>query len=165
MKKPLKTPEDSHLWKRVSRTVSPLRKNSSRPQRSEFSALLRVTDAAKDAKPNSSAPPAQNQTKQTRRGKVSIDARLDLHDMTQQQAFDALRRKLIRSFNQNHKCILVITGKGVRGQGILRRNLPLWLEHADIRPIIAEFAPAHLRHGGGGAWYIFLKGGPDRRLP
>ena len=95
--------------------------------------------------------------KKTRRGRVEIDTKLDLHDLTMPQAFEALRRGIIRAYNQNFHCVLVITGKGLRGQGVLRQNLPGWLGHPDISPVIAEYASAHIRHGGNGAWYIFLK--------
>lgn len=98
------------------------------------------------------------QDKKTRRGKIDVDVKIDLHDMTREQAFDALRRSLIRAYNHNKRTVLVVTGKGLRGEGVLRRSFPDWINHADIRPLIAEFAPAHQRHGGGGAWYVFLKG-------
>lgn len=95
--------------------------------------------------------------KKTRRGKVDIDTRIDLHGLTVPQGFEALRRTIIRAYNQNLHCVLVITGKGVRGQGLLRQSFPLWLQHPDINPVIAEYSPAHLLHGGNGAWYVFLK--------
>jgi len=151
--------DDKDIWHRVARTVSPLKKRSSKPEQ-------KITDhmwvspprpvTQKDKQPQ---PLSTRQDKKTRRGKVDIGAKIDLHDMTQTEAFSALQRTIIRSYNRNKKCVLVVTGKGLRGQGVLRRSLPEWLAHPEIRHIVSEFAPAHQRHGGSGAWYVFLKSG------
>jgi len=98
-----------------------------------------------------------NQDKRVRRGRVEVDAKIDLHDMTQIDAKPALQRAIIRAANRNKSCLLVITGKGLRGDGVLRRNFPLWIADPSVRPLIATYAPAHVKHGGGGAWYVFLK--------
>ncbi len=150
-------PKDYYLWNRVARTVTPLKKGSAKSGDEDFAALMRTGHLPVKPKKTKEAPLGQRTDRKTRRGQISIDAKIDLHDMTQSEAFDALQRILIRSYNQNKKCVLVITGKGIRGQGILKRNLPLWLENPDIRPMIAEFSPAHLKHGGSGAWYVFLR--------
>lgn len=153
-----KTPKDYYLWNRVARTVSPLKKGSASPQKEEFAAMFRSGEALSPPRKMGKGPISQRQDKKTRRGQIVIDGKIDLHDMTQAEAFDALQRTLIRSYNQNKKCLLVVTGKGVRGRGVLRQSLPKWLEHPDMRPMIAEFAQAHIRHGGSGAWYVFLRG-------
>lgn len=147
---------DKELWGRVARTVSPLKKSSSKPEEKIID-HMRVAPAmpAENRSPSHSL--ATRQDKKTRRGKVEIDAKIDLHDMTQTEAFSALRRAVIRGYNHNKKCLLVVTGKGIKGQGVLRRSLPQWLDHPDLRHTISEFAPAHQRHGGTGAWYVFLK--------
>jgi DNA-nicking Smr family endonuclease len=98
-----------------------------------------------------------NQDKRVRRGRVEVDAKIDLHDMTQADAKPALHRAIMRAANRNKRCLLVITGKGLRGDGVLRRNFPTWIADPAVRPLIATYAPAHLRHGGTGAWYVFLK--------
>ncbi len=159
MKKKLNQPEDKNLWGRVARTVSPLRSGSSKPEKQEFLNMLQISDIKNIRQTPKSGPLFTKQDKKTRRGKVEFDRKLDLHDLTQTEAFSKLRHGIIRSFNQNHKCILVVTGKGLRGQGVLRQNLPNWLQHPDIRHVIAEFAPAHIKHGGSGAWYVFLRTG------
>jgi DNA-nicking Smr family endonuclease len=86
-----------------------------------------------------------------------IDSKIDLHDMTQNMARPALHRAIIRASNRNKMCLLVVTGKGLRGDGILRRSFPNWIADPAVRPLIASYAPAHLKHGGTGAWYVFLK--------
>ena len=108
------------------------------------------------AKP-SKAPPDINQEKKIRRGKVDIDLTIDLHDQTRAKAETHLKRSLIRAYNRNHKTVLVITGKGARLDGVLRNAFPGWMSDTNLRPIIASYAPAHIRHGGSGAWYVFLK--------
>jgi len=156
------TPDDKELWRRVSRTVSPLKKRSSKPEEKIIDHMWVAPPkpvAAKQSPPQSIA---TRQEKKTRRGKVEIDGKIDLHDMTQSEAFSALRRAVIRGYNNNKKCLLVVTGKGLRGQGVLRRSLPQWLDHPDLRHTISEFAPAHQRHGGTGAWYVFLKNSSKR---
>ena len=156
----MKQPSDYHLWNRVRRTVAPLKKGSARSDtkttKEDFAAMMQIPPPKPAERPKDSAL-FMRQDKKTRRGKVEVDIKVDLHDMTREQAFDALRRTLIRAYNHNKKTILVVTGKGLRGEGVLRRSFPGWINHADIRPLIAEFAPAHQRHGGSGAWYVFLK--------
>ncbi len=157
----MKKPSDYYLWDRVRRTVSPLKKGSARSEPKtppeDFAAMMQVPPQRSSERPKD-GPLFERQDKKTRRGKVEVDVKIDLHDMTREQAFDALRRALIRAYNHNKRTVLVVTGKGLRGEGVLRQSFPGWINHADIRPLIAEFAPAHQRHGGGGAWYIFLKG-------
>jgi len=150
-------PTDKELWQRVARTVKPLRQGSSRPDIESFEHLMRINVPQRQSKTTREKPLYIRADKKTRRGKVEVTAKIDLHDMTAAQAFPALRRAIIRAYNRNHACLLVVTGKGLRGQGVLRRSLPEWLQHPEIRPVISEFAPAHLRHGGSGAWYVFLK--------
>lgn len=161
MKKSDFRPTDFYLWNRVRRTVVPLKKGRARSEskgspKDDFAAMMQVPPSRPLERPKD-GPLSVRQDKRTRRGKVEVDINLDLHDMTREQAFDALRRTLIRSYNHNKKTVLVVTGKGIRGEGVLRQSFPAWINHADIRPLIAEFAPAHQRHGGGGAWYVFLK--------
>lgn len=98
-----------------------------------------------------------NQDKKVRRGRVVIDAKIDLHDMTQNMARPTLHRAIMRASNRGHKCVLVVTGKGLRGEGVLRRNFTSWIGESEIRPLIATYAQAHIKHGGSGAWYVFLK--------
>ncbi len=105
-----------------------------------------------------SGPPQVTADKRTRRGKIAIDRRIDLHDMTQDMAREALVSAILTAKARNHRCILVITGKGgLSYKGVLRRMFPMWIAQPDIRPHIASYAQAHQRHGGSGAWYIYIK--------
>ncbi|WP_343039085.1 Smr/MutS family protein [Propylenella binzhouense] len=94
------------------------------------------------------------------RGRLDVDARLDLHGLGQDAAFARLGSFLQTAQAQGKRLVLVITGKGdesLSERGILRRNLPHWLAHRDLRPLIAGVEQASRRHGGGGAFYIRLK--------
>jgi DNA-nicking Smr family endonuclease len=92
-----------------------------------------------------------------RRGQSEIDARLDLHGHTQDTAHRELIEFILHESAAGSRCVLVITGKGRLGAGILRARLQDWIANPDLRPVIAGYARAHPRHGGEGAAYIFLR--------
>ena len=153
------TSEERQVWQKVTRTVSPRQHGSARPEpgHEEFMHMMRVP-------PRMPVPSAAidvdlqiNKDRKTRRGRVPVDAKLDLHDKTQAEAWPLLSLSVQRSVRRGHKCLLVITGKGARLDGVLRRAFPDWINAPDIRPLIASYAQAHIRHGGSGAWYVFLK--------
>ena len=160
--RPLK-PGETKIWHHVSKTVSPRRRPKGKgsakplPTREDFANMLRIPAAdVPNAKPLPQSLDV-NQDKRVRRGRVDIEAKIDLHDMTQDKARPALHRAIMRASNRNKSCLLVVTGKGLRGDGVLRRNFPIWIGEPTVRPLIASYAPAHLKHGGTGAWYVFLK--------
>jgi len=152
-------PDERKVWNKVTKTVAPRRPKSSKPvpSREDFANMLRLPPTKVGTPRGLPQVLERNQDKKTRRGRVVIDAKIDLHDMTQAQARPALHKAIIRASNRNHKCVLVITGKGIRGEGVLRRNFVNWIKAPHIRPLIATYAQAHVRHGGSGAWYVFLK--------
>ena len=86
-----------------------------------------------------------------------IGARIDLHGMTQERARAALEAFLRRAWDDGYRAVLVITGKGVQGDGVLRRRTPEWLGSAAMAHIVAGISEAHRRHGGDGALYVALK--------
>lgn len=110
-----------------------------------------------------------------RRGRIEPDATIDLHGMTQQQAYARLLPFVRRGHAQGYRCVLVITGKGAatRGEmdgrargftmperskaGVLRSQVPLWLEEPETRSIVVGIQAAHQRHGGTGALYVYLR--------
>lgn len=96
--------------------------------------------------------------KRLERGLVSIDARLDLHGMTQEEAHRHLAIFLAHHQRQGARCILVITGIGERTTGgTLRRMTPRWLAEPGNAQRIIAYSPAQKRHGGEGALYVLLK--------
>jgi DNA-nicking Smr family endonuclease len=94
-----------------------------------------------------------------KRGLHKIEARLDLHGMTQAEAHSALGVFIGASHDAGHRCVLVITGRGLspNGPGILKRSLPRWLEEPELRRQVLAIAPAQPHHGGVGATYLLLR--------
>jgi DNA-nicking Smr family endonuclease len=101
-----------------------------------------------------------------KRGKSVPEARLDLHGMTIDVAHSALTAFLMRSHGEGKRLVLVITGKGRTDdnetffnppRGILRRQVPHWLEQPPLRQIVLQTVTAHQRHGGSGALYVYLR--------
>lgn len=102
-----------------------------------------------------------------RKGKTAPEARIDLHGMTAAQAHGTLRGFIRTSHARGLRLVLVITGKGSTAReevgimptrsGVLRHALPQWLGMPDMHPMILQISSAHQRHGGGGAYYVYLK--------
>lgn len=95
--------------------------------------------------------------KKVRRGKTDVDATIDLHGFTQVAARSALSAFLMHHRNSGAKCVLVITGKGKLGDGVIKRSLLDWLVEPDIRAHVSSYSQSHQKHGGAGAYYIFLR--------
>ncbi|MDO5657274.1 MAG: Smr/MutS family protein [Paracoccus sp. (in: a-proteobacteria)] len=101
-------------------------------------------------------------------GKLRPEARIDLHGMTLAQAQPALSRFITSCQINGLRLVLVITGKGSRGgddvmegrRGALRHQVPQWLHGGTMASIVQQVAPAHQRHGGGGAYYVYLRRAP-----
>ena len=91
------------------------------------------------------------------RGRREPEARLDLHGMTADRAHRALLRFVLDSRGQGLRCVLVVTGKGARGEGVLRRDVPRWLTAPPLAEAVVGVFEAHAKHGGAGALYIYLK--------
>lgn len=100
------------------------------------------------------------------RGKLQPDARIDLHGMTLEQAHAALNGFILRAQSQGLRLVLVITGKGKtvaddgpipRRRGALKHDVPQWLRMAPLAGAVLELREAHLRHGGSGAYYVYLR--------
>lgn len=101
------------------------------------------------------------------RGKLAPEARLDLHGMTLAEAHPELIRFILNAQGAGMRLVLVITGKGSRAvadhgpipqrQGALRHQVPHWLRQVPLGPVVLQVAESHLRHGGSGAYYVYLR--------
>ncbi len=132
-------------------------------------ARLRMDLASDPMQPLSRMPQALDKRThdRLRKGKKSPEARIDLHGMTAAQAHSVLRGFIHSSHARGLRLVLVITGKGNTTReeigimptrsGVLRHALPQWLDAPDMHPMILQISSAHLRHGGGGAYYVYLK--------
>ena len=91
------------------------------------------------------------------RGRQTIDARIDLHGMTQDRARFALLDFLQMAQRDDYRIVLVITGKGNEGRGVLRQNVPQWLGTSPFKGLVNGFRPSHASHGGEGALYVRVR--------
>jgi DNA-nicking Smr family endonuclease len=108
------------------------------------------------------APLGRRERSQLSRGRKDIDARLDLHGMTQTRAHHALFAFLQRANSDGLTFVLVITGKGrvsaaESERGVLRRQVPQWLSLPEFRALVVGFEEAHIGHGGEGALYVRVR--------
>ena len=155
-KRPL-SEDDLLIWQKVARTVQPLELQGKQTPRPATPPHMHLSPAPKMIRRMPQGELALNGDKFVRRGRVEINQKIDLHDLTRDQAFPALLRRLTRAHVSGARCVLVVTGKGPNLEGVLRKSLPGWLMDPHIRPIVASFSQAHIRHGGSGAFYVFLK--------
>ncbi len=120
---------------------------------------VRPEKPAPSTKPHAAQAGDPQLDRRAARGRMPIDATLDLHGYYQAGAHAALRAFIADANARRYRCVLVITGKGAQssGSGILRRRFLEWVEEPDLRQAIARIAQAHPRHGGAGAFYVFLK--------
>lgn len=169
--------EERELWDLVAKHVKPLRKRrvtkaqaAPRPESSPTVPAVRhassprpiaATPAPRVTKP--SVPPLAPLGKRERaklsRGRSEIEARLDLHGMTQTRAHRALTGFLHRAHEDGMTFVLVITGKGRSGgeSGVLRRQVPEWLSLPEFRAFVVGFEQAAIGHGGEGALYVRIR--------
>ena len=176
--------EEHALWETVAKQIKPLRKKP-RPAKavpetvapvaaakakhaepSPPAKMVRVTKPAAPPAPPPLAPIGRRERSQLSRGRKDIDARLDLHGMTQVRAHRVLQDFLYRACADGLTFVLVITGKGKTGKGktgaesergVLRRAVPQWLALPEFRTMVVGFEEAHIGHGGEGALYVRIR--------
>jgi DNA-nicking Smr family endonuclease len=169
--------EERALWESVAKQVKPLRKRH-RVKPPAASVATEPNAAPKSAaSPRHAAPPrivippkpeppplapiGRRERSHLSRGRKEIDARLDLHGMTQTRAHRALFGFLQRAHHDGLTFVLVITGKGKVGaeseRGVLRRQVPQWLGLPEFRSLVVGFEEAHIGHGGEGALYVRVR--------
>jgi len=100
------------------------------------------------------------------RGKLQPEARIDLHGLTLAEAHPDLIRFILNAQSAGCRLVLVITGKGKQKpdhgpiplrMGVLRHQVPLWLRQMPLGPCVLQITEAHLKHGGSGAFYVYLR--------
>ena len=101
-----------------------------------------------------------------RKGKMVPEAKIDLHGMTMSQAHPALVNFVMRNHGRGARLVLVITGKGKSADvggpipvrhGVLKHQVPQWLALPPLRGVVLQVTQAHQKHGGGGAYYVYLR--------
>jgi len=166
VKRPLK-PDERQIWGMVAATVHPLPGRGT-PTPSQEAA--KTETAARIAPPKPAArlgKPREvldgiepNRRHRIAREREDIGARLDLHGMDQDRARAVLEGFLANAFHEGWRAVLVITGKGVQGDGVLKRRTPEWLAAPHLAHIVAGISDAARHHGGEGALYVALKRKP-----
>lgn len=170
------TKEDRALWEAVTATLTPLRPRpralAKPPEAGPAGARPQPQATPVAAKPASKpaalprlAPIERRLSARLGRGSRSVDARLDLHGLTQHEAHERLKRFLATTQAAGGRMALVITGKGapqaglsaLGERGVLRRLVPLWLAAAEFRALVIGFDEAQPNHGGAGALYVLVR--------
>lgn len=173
--------EDTALWQKVTESVKPYRRKSAvlakKAEKLSDEKTLPLKAPLKKAKitprpalpsykpasPTATAKEPRGFDTATatklKKGQLGIEGTIDLHDMTQDQAFPVLRRFILSHYKRGSRTLLVITGKGrvSEGGGVLKRMLPLWLGDRDLAPCILALTPAVAKDGGSGAFYVRLR--------
>ena len=175
--------EERVLWESVAKQTKPLRKraraakpqlaapDSASPAAAKAAAAPKLHPSAKVPRAprpevTPAAPPlaplGRRERSQLSRGRKEIDARLDLHGMTQTRAHRALSVFLQRAHSDGSTFVLIITGKGrtigpESERGVLRRQVPQWLSLPEFRSLVVGFEEAHIGHGGEGALYVRIR--------
>lgn len=167
--------EDRVLWNQVARTTKPL-KGKALPMD-----VFDLPEAPPQAQPDTprtseASPPPQRAAETAKgpsgprsldrptrdklaKGRLAIEARVDLHGMTQGEAHALLLSFLHRAYVLGIRHVLVITGKGSSfgSDGVLKKAVPAWFATAPFRPLVGSYESAARQHGGGGALYVRLK--------
>jgi DNA-nicking Smr family endonuclease len=160
------TNEEKTLWRRVAESVKAHKPLPPKPEAEEDSAAAKHVPRSpatpgSTSNPQKSAPkppPAdRGGEKRVRRGRVEVGATLDLHGHTLSTARAAIARFLRVAQARGDRTVIIVTGMGRGGEGVLKRALPSWLAESDLRALISGYALAHRSHGGAGAFYVFLK--------
>lgn len=169
--------EERALWESVAKQVKPLRKRHRVKPSAASVATEPIATPELAASPRHTAPPrivvppkpeppplapiGRRERSHLSRGRKEIDARLDLHGMTQTRAHRALFGFLQRAHHDGLTFVLIITGKGKIGseseRGVLRRQVPQWLGLPEFRSLVVGFEEAHIGHGGEGALYVRVR--------
>jgi DNA-nicking Smr family endonuclease len=170
---------DAELWARVARSARPLvgkappkpapPKKRERPPAKEVSPQPKPHPKAVKQAPAARSEGLDRQTaRQLERGRLPLEARLDLHGMRQREAHAALRRFLKSAQGKGYRHVLVITGKGAPAdhskpfyeadeRGVLRQAVPHWLTAPDLAHVVLSYSEAPRRLGGEGALYVRLR--------
>lgn len=180
------TPEDRRIWARVSGTVVPPKvrkarriaeagpqggppadpvaaRPSTRAAKPSVAPVHAASSPLQPTNPGPAKPKAAPETLEPRRQRRlvrerdPIEARIDLHGFGRFEAEDQLRAFLLGSQARGLRAVLVITGQGRRGGGVIRASFEEWLHAASLRGVVSGFSSAGRRHGGEGAFYVTLK--------
>lgn len=171
-RKPLSL-EDRVLWAKVARSTTPLSGKEVEDFEVEEQSFAQMLDGP-PAPVRASQPVPPVQPKQQMRqptglgspthqklakGRLPIEGKVDLHGLTQSEAYTLLLSFLHRARSDGRRHVLVVTGKGLSsgGNGVLRRAVPGWFSTQPFRALVSGYEEAARGHGGSGALYVRLR--------
>ncbi len=178
-------PEERELWQRVAENSVPMHPERPHPVKQAVERINttppkhRVQDfrigqtahkieVSHNISPHNHVQMDRKAYGKLKRGKLGPEARIDLHGMTLARAHPALTGFIQSAHMQGKRLVLVITGKGRPGtgtgtgpiperRGVLRHQVPHWLSAPPLGAVVMQVTPAHLKHGGDGAYYVYLR--------
>ena len=177
--------EDAAVWKRLTRSVKPYQREAaparsrvsssgSKPKRKLSAATSPAIMRIGQGQPPRQAPDPidlrrgdhagidRSTRRRLAQGQIPIEARLDLHGMTAAQAERHLSHFINSALGGGKRCVLVITGKGANNNGVLKRQVPMWLKSPPLAAQVLALSQAVPADGGDGALYVMLR---RRRAP
>jgi len=188
--------EDEALWKSVTKDVKPIERKaptaraepepSSEPsEKSSKPSKLKKKPPARAVPPPGAMAPTPPAAKppelshgraagvdkrtvdRLRRGQIAIEAEIDLHGHTQEEAHRVLQAFISGQAGAGRRCVRVVTGKGSfrEGGGVLKTAVPRWLNEAPLREKVLAFSHARRDDGGEGALYVLLRRKRPAPLP
>ena len=167
--------EDNILWNKMKEGIKPLPSSKKKPKEQKTPIFLKNTETKTsevrkktiklpslkkqpELKTNAVAGVDKNIIQKIKKGKIPIDATLDLHGFTVEKACSTFKQFILYHFSCGSRLLLVITGKGkLSEKGILRSQLSTWCNLPGISPYILYLGQAQAQHGGSGAFYIYLR--------
>jgi DNA-nicking Smr family endonuclease len=167
--------EDRILWNQVARSAKPLKGKALPADLFEIADPLPhpqqemavAADAAsppprpRDGEKSAHGPRTLDRPTRDKlaKGRLQIEARVDLHGMTQSEAHALLLGFLHRAYAMGIRHVLIITGKGssLGSDGVLRKAVPAWFATPSFKPLVGSYEEAARHHGGGGALYVRLR--------
>ena len=182
MAKNLNDKDDARLWQKVTADIKPLSKKGMKKHLEAEEPIVEAEPEPK-AEPEDSVAPKRSQPsprvyplplnldkgdagginrkdeQNLKSGKVRIENKLDLHGKTLTEAKAATEAFILNSSKKKHKIVLIITGRGNHGKGVIRQAFPAWLQKESMRKAVVAICQAQPKDGGGGAWYLQLRRG------
>ncbi len=175
--------QDAKLWKHVTKDVKPLDKTVPKTAQKQVKNTKAEQESSAPAHPverfvlshkeenhkviKQSTQVDKRTSERLRRGKMPIEGRLDLHGLSQSQAYEALLSFVRSAYHSEKRCVLVITGKGMarhgdvplyaQTKGVLKQKTPIWLGEDVFRQYVLKVEQARPEHGGGGAIYVLIR--------
>ncbi len=143
--------DDLKIWLEYIKEITKIDKNI----RSSFAPRVKIRQEEIPPEPN---------YQQKRRKAYAIEAKVDLHGLTQEQAFEVLTRFIESCYQANKQYVLIVTGKGNIDQpGVIKLVVPRWLEYTELKQYVLSYSAAKYELGGEGAVAVVLKRKPKEK--